>query len=130
MKKIAALLVVFVGLTSFAIMPAASAYDPIGDVCTDNTAVKPIALCTGQKDATTNPLTGPNGAFRIAANVVAILAGIVAVISIILAGFRYITSGGDPSKVKGAKDALVAAVIGVTVVALAQSIIIFILSRL
>ncbi|QQS20209.1 TrbC/VirB2 family protein [Candidatus Saccharibacteria bacterium] len=55
--------------------------------------------------------------------------GIVAVIMIIVAGFKYITSGGDSSKLTSAKNTLVYALIGLVIVALAQGIVKFVLNR-
>lgn len=56
-------------------------------------------------------------------------AGIIAVIIIVIAGFMYVTSSGDASKVKRAKDAILYAVIGLVVVILAFVITQFVLGR-
>lgn len=58
-------------------------------------------------------------------DILSIIVGIVAVITIIVSGLRFITSGGDAQKVSGAKTALMYALIGLVVVALAQAIISF-----
>lgn len=47
------------------------------------------------------------------------LAGVIAVIVIVVAGFMYVTSGGDPAKVVRAKNAILYAVIGLVVIILA-----------
>ena len=52
----------------------------------------------------------------------AIIVGVVAIIMIIVGGFRYITSGGDSSKVGSAKNTIIYAIIGLILVALAQII--------
>ena len=49
-------------------------------------------------------------------------AAVIAVIVIVVAGFMYTTSGGDPSKVTRAKNAILGAVIGLVVVLCAFSI--------
>jgi len=41
-----------------------------------------------------------------------VFAGVVAVIFIILAGYKYLTSGGDPKKLEGAQKTLTFAIIG------------------
>jgi hypothetical protein len=46
---------------------------------------------------------------------------------IIIAGFKYITSGGDTNKVASAKSTLTYAIIGIVVVALAQLIVHFVI---
>ena len=63
-------------------------------------------------------------------SILTIAAGVAAVIMFIYAGFRYIVSGGEESGVKSAKNTLIYAVIGVIVVMLSQTIVIFVLNRL
>lgn len=55
--------------------------------------------------------------------------GIVAVIMIIVGGFRYITSGGDSTSVGNAKNTIMYAIIGLIIVALSQWIVRFVLGR-
>ncbi|OGL37906.1 hypothetical protein A3E49_01355 [Candidatus Saccharibacteria bacterium RIFCSPHIGHO2_12_FULL_49_19] len=62
-------------------------------------------------------------------NVLSIAVGIIAVVMIILGGFRYVTSGGDATKVQSAKNSLMYAIIGLIVVALAQIIVRFVLKK-
>ena len=62
-------------------------------------------------------------------NVLSVLVGIIAVIMIIVGGYRYITSGGDSTKVTSAKNTLLYAIIGLVIVALAQVIAQFVLSK-
>src|SRR3989344_1071149 len=62
-------------------------------------------------------------------NIVSILVGIIAVLMIILGGFRYVTSGGDATKVQSAKNTLLYAVIGLVIALLAQIIARFVLQK-
>jgi hypothetical protein len=62
-------------------------------------------------------------------NLVCVVVGIVAVVMIIIAGMKYITSGGDSSKVAGAKSSLLYAIIGLAVVAVAQTFVHYILNN-
>ncbi len=62
-------------------------------------------------------------------NILTVLVGVVAVIMIIMSGFRFTTSGGNPDKIKSARSALMYAVIGIIVAALAQLIVKFVLNR-
>jgi hypothetical protein len=67
---------------------------------------------------------------NVIASVVTLLSfvvGIAAVIMIIIAGFKYITSGGESSSVAGAKNTLIYAIVGLLIVALAQFIVHFVL---
>ncbi len=62
-------------------------------------------------------------------NLFSVIVGIIAVIMIIYAGLKYITSGGDSAKITSAKNTIVYAIIGLIVVALAQFIVKFVLSK-
>lgn len=62
-------------------------------------------------------------------NIFSLVVGIVAVIMIIVGGFKYITSGGDSGNVTGAKNTILFAVVGLIIVALAQFIVRFVLSK-
>ncbi|GEM_PF-394202 len=55
-----------------------------------------------------------------------ILAGIAALILIIISGFKFVTSGGDPKQAEGARKTLTYAVIGLIVVLASFGIINFI----
>ena len=56
------------------------------------------------------------------------LAGIVLFVMLIIGGFRYITAGGDPKGIEGAKKTLTYAIAGMVLVALSYLIINFIAS--
>lgn len=62
-------------------------------------------------------------------NIFSLIVGVVAVIMIIVGGFRYITSGGNDSNVSGAKNTILYAIIGLVIVALSQFIVRFVLDR-
>jgi type IV secretory pathway VirB2 component (pilin) len=110
------------------------AVDPLDEICAANpqsetckshtTTVDPV---TGEK---VNPLTGTNGLLYKVSTIVATVAGIVAVIIIIVSGLRYITSGGDSQKTASAKGTLIGSIIGLVIIVLAQSIITFVVRRL
>lgn len=62
-------------------------------------------------------------------NVFSIVVGLVAVVMIIIGGFRYIVSGGESSSVSGAKNAILFAIVGLIIVVIAQLIVHFVISR-
>jgi hypothetical protein len=73
-----------------------------------------------------------NGLSKVISNIVNVLSviiGVVAVIMVIISGLRYITSGGDATKLSGAKSTLIYALVGLVIVALAQVIVHFVLAR-
>src|ERR1043166_3383042 len=57
--------------------------------------------------ASTNPSRDINGTVRTVINLLSVIVGIVAVIMLIIGGFRYITSAGGAEKVSGAKNTIV-----------------------
>jgi len=63
-------------------------------------------------------------------NIFSIVVGLAAVIMIIVGGLRYIISGGDSGNVQSAKNTILYAIIGLVVVALAQFIVRFVLTKL
>lgn len=56
--------------------------------------------------------------------------GIVAVIVIIISGFKFITANGDASKVASARHTLLYAVIGLIVALMSWAIVAFVVNRL
>ena len=61
--------------------------------------------------------------------ILSLVAGIIAVIMIIIAAVRFMTSQGDAGKVASARTTIMYAVIGIIVVALAQTIIFFVVDK-
>lgn len=70
-----------------------------------------------------------NSLIRTIVNVLSWVVGLAAIIMIVVSGFKYITSGGDTSKVSSAKSTLVYAIVGLVVVALSQFIVHFVLTN-
>lgn len=58
------------------------------------------------------------------------LAGMVAVVMIFFAGFKFITSDGSPDKAAGARKTVINAIIGLAIVVLSTGLVTFIGSRL
>lgn len=87
---------------------------------------------TPKSDCATENGVNDNSIATLAQKIVttfSIIVGIVAVIMIIVGGFRYITSGGDSGKVGNAKNSLIYAIVGLIIVALAQLIVHFVLNQ-
>ena len=79
-----------------------------------------------QINAATNEITGcvdnPGEMVMKVINWVIGVSGLVAVIFVIIGGVSYMTSSGDPGKVKRAKDTIMYALIGLAIVALSFAI--------
>jgi len=63
-------------------------------------------------------------------NLLLVVIGIIAVIMIIIGGFRYTTSAGDAGQTKSARDTIVYAVVGLVIAIMAYGIVNFVLSRI
>ena len=99
-------------------------------------------LCAGANLQVTDNLSGPSvcnnsdankkitNIVHTIINLFSAIVGIVAVIMIIVGGFRYITSGGNDASVTSAKNTLLYAIIGLVIVALAQIIVRFTLDKI
>lgn len=93
-------------------------------------------LCSGVElsanNVNCNNTQGTTEANRLIKNIInvfSLVVGVVAVIMIIVGGFRYITSGGSDSSVGSAKNTILYAVVGLVIVALAQIIVRFVLTK-
>lgn len=95
-------------------------------------------LCKGAQldvnapnDCATDTTSGEtvNSIITTVINIFSIVVGVIAVIMIIIGGIKYITSGGDSNNISSAKTTIIYAIIGLVVVALAQVIVRFVLSR-
>jgi hypothetical protein len=61
--------------------------------------------------------------------ILSIVVGIVAVIMVIIGGFKYVTSNGDSSAISNAKTTITYALVGLVIATLAQSIVYFVLDK-
>lgn len=108
--KVANILAVFVMLALVALPLVALAQFPSG----------------GLKDSGPNPVTGVSTATQLVIRVINILlaiAGLIAVIFLIIGGFKYITSGGNEETAEAAKKTITNAIIGIVVIILAFVIV-------
>ncbi len=70
-----------------------------------------------------------NDTIKLVINVLSLIVGVAAVIMIIIGGLKYILSQGEGSNTASAKNTILYAIIGLVVVAFAQVIVRFVLSR-
>jgi len=101
------------------------AVDLLGGACTSQTS---SAAACGPRGG--NNITGPNGVLTKVTKLMALLTGIVAVIVIMIGAFLYLTSAGDSSKAKQGRDTIIYAMVGLLVIIVARSIILFVVGRL
>lgn len=87
------------------------------------------AVCK-DKGGTTNPVTGNDGLLNKITNIVAAVAGVAAVILILISGIRFITAGGDANQASSARRTLIYALVGLVVIVLARAIIALVISKI
>lgn len=128
MRKFPRLLAMFATLLVL-LVPAAPAlaYDPLDAACAQGGADSAACKSKGQ---TTNPLTGSTGVLTRAADVLAIVGGVIVVIMMIVGGIKYATSNGDSSQASSAKNTIIYGLIGLIVIVLARGIISFVVTRI
>lgn len=62
-------------------------------------------------------------------NILSIIGGVIAVIMIMIAGIRFVTSSGDSGSVATARNTVIYAVVGLIIIALSQIIVRFVVER-
>ena len=93
------------------------------------------SLCTGaglnvQGSSTCPDTSGSiNNIIKWVLDIFSVIVGIAAVVMIVVGGLKYTISGGDSTRVSGAKDTILFAIVGLVVVALAQIIVHFVLQN-
>jgi hypothetical protein len=73
---------------------------------------------------------GLNELLRKIINIFSVIVGAVAVIMIIIGGFRYVISSGNDQAVSGAKNTIIFALVGLVIVALSQFVVHFVIGSL
>lgn len=120
------------------VLPSAHIYaetNVLDPACAGFSASDPDAptLCKDnqvKQSTSDNSIYGKNGIISKVVQLLAILIGIVAVIMVIIGGFKYVMSSGNPESINSAKNTILYAIIGLVVAVLAQYIIIFVISKL
>lgn len=124
-KLTVAVLTMALGLSFAFAGPALAAPGAAGDA--KNDVCKGITSAGGSCSA-----TGSGGLTNVVKTVIRILsliAGVAAVIMIIIGGLRYITSGGDSSSTASAKNTIIYALVGLVIVVFAQVIVGFVFTK-
>jgi uncharacterized metal-binding protein len=127
MKRIITLVALLCTLVALP-LASASAVDVLQPVCKTNGA--PTVCKENQAGSNTNPIVGPSGIVTHVMQILAVFVGIAAVVAIVISGAMLVFSGGDANKAATARRALMYAIAGLIVAALAQSIVLFVLSKL
>lgn len=127
-------------ITPVIVFPATVlAVDPFDKSVCDNTTFSEKPTVCEEKDSTQpstpggeaeNPLFGKEGILTKVINLLSIVAGIAAIIIIILAGLRFVTSGSNPQDIANARERIIYASVGLVIAALAQVLVRFIIGKI
>jgi len=104
---------------------SAAAWNPFGGV--DCSSASTSAVCTRNPQG--NPIAGPDGILIKITNIIAFIAGIAVVIMLIVGGLKYILADGESNDIVSAKNTIIYALVGILVIAVARTLIVFVISR-
>jgi len=116
-------LAMLLGMLSFAV--PAYAVDPFQDAC--ELSDQNSAACQGRSSE--DPVSGQNGILYKATRLLSIIAGVAAIILIVVSAIFFITANGDASNIASARNTLIGAIVGLVIVVCAQAILNFVLTK-
>lgn len=107
-------------------LPATAATNVFNDACKAKGAGASAACQTNGSD----PLTGANGTLTKVTKLIGYFAGVCSILLIVISAIMYVTSEGDSGKIQSAKMTLIYAVVGLIIVGVSQSLIVFVLRNI
>jgi len=128
MKKI---LLLFSLITALSVLPVATSHaaDPLNKAC-DKLGSRQQESSACSANSSNNPISGgKDGILYKITQLIAVIAGSVAVIIIIIGGINMMTSGGDSQKFTNGRNTLIFAAVGLVIIVLAQWIVAFVIQR-
>lgn len=109
--------------------PATGSSNPLDTTCADPEAQK-SELCGNNTTGNQNPIAGKGGIIAKILQILIYAAGIAAVIAVVIGGFEYVISAGDPAKIETAKNTILYALIGLLIAVFAEAILKFVIRSL
>ena len=89
-----------------------------------------LLMAAGGVDISKLPQPGADaGALQTILNIVFVFSGSIAVLIIVISGFRFVISAGDPQAVTKARNAIIYAIIGLIVIISATVIVNFVVLK-
>jgi len=125
MKKIFLSLVILLSSTFSALPGTVLAANAVDQACSGLNSLSTSNICcgTGQASSCGNGQASVNKIVASVTKLISYIVGAVAVLVIIFAGFRFITSGGSNENTNSARNMILYAIIGLAVAVLAQLIV-------
>ena len=137
MKRLVSLLIVTLllaaalGLGTAAQASAATDPCPVtGNPLTCACNISGASAAAACSATTKDPITGSGGVIYKATLMIATIAGVAAVIIVVVGGFMLVTANGDSQKVAQARTAIIGAMVGLVLIAIATSIVLFVVSKI
>jgi len=122
----------FIIIAGLQVVPALAA-TPID--CSNPTTSKAQIQCgacdAAGSTASCDPSSAPttlSDTIKTGIEILSVIAGAVAVVMVVIGGFRFVTSSGNPETTKSARNTILYALIGLVVIAMAQIIVHFTLN--
>ena len=133
MKKLLVGLWVFISLLSvgsYLSSPAYAAWDPFNNnnpqsACRQK-GTQNSAVCTANGN---DPISGSGGVLVKVTRLVATISGVIAILIMITGGIMYMLSNGEAQKITTAKNTLIYAAVGLVIIAISQTLIVFVINR-
>lgn len=101
-------------------------FDPLETTCDAKVGSGGANQICNESKKGDDKITGDSGIITRVANILAIVAAIIAVIVIIIAGITMMTSQGDAGKVATSRNTIIYTAIGLVVIVLARSLVLFV----
>lgn len=123
LKRVIVITLAIIGIVTASVVasPAAAfASNPQNEIC------QGIGAASGSGTECQTPISLTT-IVRNVINIFSVIIGVVAVIMIMVAGFKYITANGDSGNITSAKNTLIYAIVGLILAGLAQVIVQFVL---
>ncbi len=132
MFKVLAFGALLATLTLAALPSHAAAWEPFGNNSTtgDYCSSAPSSAVCKDRNQANDPVSGSHGLIMKVVDIIAFVGGAVAVVILILAGMRFVTSAGNSDDVAGARRSIIYASVGLIVIALSRTIVAFIIGKL
>jgi beta-lactamase regulating signal transducer with metallopeptidase domain len=101
------------------------------DTATDNAVCQGIGAAGGTSgcESKTQSTNNIDHTITYVVDILSIIGGIIAVFMIVLAGLRFVLSGGESSNIATSKNIIIYAVVGIVVIAISQIIVHFVLKH-
>lgn len=132
-KTVAAVSILLILLVSFPLQKTYAVGDAQPDVlefCSDPD-FKDSDICTQKSsDPNGDKIGGTNGLFVAIIDLIIYLTASISILMIIIGAFKYVTSGGDPSQTKSAKDTILFSLVGLFIAVSSFAVVRFIVSKI